>query len=269
MGERTHGFRAPLDRDRERAIVAAAANGDQKARDGLVEAFMPLIAGAARPYMRARGMDETEVIQEGVIGLLEAARRYDPDLGTPFWAYAVWWVRRGMQRSAAQAAGPIVLSDAAVRKLTAVRAAGRQLNRAGVGDPSSDELADVTGLSREEIESLLAADGLSRGFDEPVGDDDETRLSELIADPTAQDPYEGVARAAELRLLGRLTDGLGERERLVIRSRYGLGRPAKTLREVGQVLNLSAERVRQIEDHALTKLRDAFEAAAGSPWPSL
>jgi RNA polymerase primary sigma factor len=209
------------------------------------------------------------VIQEGVIGLLEAARRYDPDLGTPFWAYAVWWVRRGMQRFAARAAGPIVLSDAAVRKLAAVRAARRQLNRAGVGDPSSDELGDVTGLSREDIESLLAADGASRGFDEPVGDDDETRLGELIADPTAQDPYERVAHAAELRLLDRLTDGLGERERLVVRSRYGLGRPAKTLREVGEVLNLSAERVRQIEDHALAKLRDAFEAAAGSHRPSL
>jgi RNA polymerase primary sigma factor len=261
--ERRVGFTASITRERERALVVAAAEGDQKAQDELVEAFMPLVAGVAKPYVRAPGVERAEVIQEGVIGLLEAVRRYDPGLGTPFWAYAVWWVRRAMQHYTAGAARPVVLSDAAMRKLAAVRAARRQLHRAGIGEPSSEELTAVTGLSGGEIESLLAADRAARGLDEPVGEDGETTLSELIADPAAHDPYDRIVECSDFGLLWRLTDGLGDRERTVVRSRYGLGLPVKTLREVGDLLNLSAERVRQIEASALTKLLDAYEAAGG------
>jgi RNA polymerase primary sigma factor len=259
--ERRPGFKAPLERERERALVLAATNGDRKAQDELVEAFMPLIAGVARPYVRTPGVERPEVIQEGVIGLLEAVRRYDPDLDTPFWAYAVWWVRRGMQHFAARAARPVVLSDTAMRKLAAVHAARRQLYRIGIGEPSSEELMAVTGLSREEIESLLVADRAPRGLEEPVHDDEAT-FTELIADPAAQDPFDRIVERSDSALLWRLTDELGERERTVVRSRYGLGLPVMTLREVGEILELSGERVRQIEEGALTKLHDALEAAA-------
>jgi RNA polymerase primary sigma factor len=257
-------FSVPLSPERERALVTAAATGDRAAREQLVEAFTPLIASVARRYIRPPSVDRAEVMQEGVAGLLEAARRYDPDFGTPFWAYAVWWVRRSIQRFVAQVSRAVVLSDPALRKLAALRDARSALMRAGTPEPTNVELADATGLSHDQVDSLLAADHASRGLDEPTGGGESGTLRELIADPVAGQAYERVGDADELRLVRRLAEALGDRERTIVCSRYGIGRPAKTLREVADVLGVSAERVRQIEERALVKLRNAFEAACGS-----
>jgi RNA polymerase primary sigma factor len=255
---------SPLPRERERSLVAAAAQGDQAACDQLVAAFTPLLAGVARRYAHRPGVDRAEVIQEGVVGLLEALRRFDPELDTPFWAYAVWWVRRRMQRLVAHTARPVVLSDLALRKLADLRDARTRLRSARHREPSSAELVGATGLCRDEVERLLAADRRSRGLDEPAGGDDRATVSESIADPVAQDGFERVAEAGELRLLRTLAAQLADREREVVSSRYGFGCPVKTLREVGDLLDLSAEGVRKIEQRALTQLRDGFAAAAAS-----
>jgi RNA polymerase sigma factor (sigma-70 family) len=255
------GFRAKLSPERERALVRAAARGDQAARDELVEAFTPLIANVARRYVRVPRVDRAEVMQEGIAGLLEAVRRYNPDLGTPFWAYAVWWVRRGIQRLVAQVSRPVVLSDPALRKLAWLRDARSALIRAGNAEPTSDELAASSGLSREQVDSLLAADRASRGLDEPSGCGEGSTLAEAIADPLSGQEYDHVFDVEARGLVRRLAEGLGDRERTVVCSHYGIGGPARTLRELGDGLGVSAERVRQIEERALAKLRDAFEAA--------
>ncbi|HEY6760643.1 MAG TPA: sigma-70 family RNA polymerase sigma factor [Baekduia sp.] len=250
-----------LSPERERALVAAAADGDQAARDQAVEIFMPLIGSVARTYRRVPGVDRAELIQEGVAGLLKAIGRFDPELGTPFWAYASWWVRQAMQRLVAEMARPLVLSDRGIRKLTSIRTARAQLASAGAGEPTTQELVAATGLDREQIEGLEAAARRPRGLDEPVGGDEGPCLCETIADPGAEDAYDRVGDDGELALLRALTAGLGDRERAIVYSRFGFGRPVRTLREVAEGLNVSAERVRQIEQSALEKLRAGLEAA--------
>ena len=255
--------RARLSGDEERALLRSVARGDQAARDRLVEAFTPLIRSVARTYAFSPAVDRAELVQEGVAGLLEAARRFDADLGTPFWAYASWWVRQGMQRFTAEMTRPIVLSDRAIRQLSRVREARRQLGRSGDQEPSSTGLAAASGLNREQVENLLAADRSARGLEERAfGEEDGPTFGETIADPTSEEPYDRVIEGVEVDLLRELTEDLSDRERAIVSSRFGLGRRrARTLREIAEVLGISAERVRQIEERALSKLRTALEAA--------
>jgi RNA polymerase sigma factor (sigma-70 family) len=166
-----------------------------------------------------------------------------------------------MQRLIAEVSRPIVLSDPASRKLASIRDARARLNRGGNQDPTREQLMTETGLTRQQVDGLLAAETGSRGLDEPADGDEGPTLGETIADPVAGDEYDRVDDDGEAGLVRRLAAGLGDRERTIVHSRFGIGRPEKTLREVGEVLDLSAERVRQIEERALTKLRSAFETA--------
>lgn len=252
-----------LTADRERALVCAAADGDEDAQVRLIQTFTPLIASAARTYARSPGVDRAELMQEGVAGLLEALRRYDSDLGTPFWAYASWWVRQAMQRCVAQASRPIVLGDRANRQLARLRDARRRLNRAGRQEPSIDELAASSALTPSSIERLLAVERTPRALEEALDSEDGlgATLGELLADPAGEDGYERVVERVECRQLRELTEDLGPRERDVVYAHFGVDRPTRTLREIAETLNVSPERVRQIEERALTKLRDALSMA--------
>jgi RNA polymerase sigma factor (sigma-70 family) len=244
--------------------VLAAENRDRGARDRLVEAFMPLIASVARIYRSSRAVDRTELMQEGVVGLLNALERYDPARGTPFWAYASWWVRRAMQQLVSELTRPVVLSDRALRQLARVKDARREFLQAHCSEPSSSNLAESTGLTRDQVENLLAVERAPRGLEESVGDDDGTDavFGELIADPFAEDAYERVDRRLEVEELRDLPNELCEREQAILRARFGLDGRQQTLREVAGRLDLSAERVRQIEERALEKLRTAASPEA-------
>ena len=246
----------------ERALILRAKAGGPRDREELVKWFAPLIAGVARAYRRSAAVDREELTQEGVVGLLRALERYEPERGVPFWAYAVWWVRQAMQQVVSELSRPMVLSDRALRQLARVKDAQRRFEQAHRREPSPSELALLVGLPRWQIESLSRAERTARGLDEPaIGERSEgTYLAELLADVPAQDAYERVDQRELARTVPNLLAYLNERERTVIRSRYGLGRPVQTLREVAPQLGVSAERVRQIEHDALEKLH---AAAAG------
>jgi RNA polymerase sigma factor (sigma-70 family) len=220
-----------------------------------------MIAGVARAYLRSTSVDRDELTQEGVVGLLRALQRYDPERGVPFWAYAVWWVRQAMQQVVSELSRPMVLSDRALRQLARLRDAQRGFEQTHRREPTGSELASLVGLPRWQIDSLFCAGRSARGLDEPVaGEHSEgTSLAELLADPPAQDAYEGVDQRELAKTVPDLLGSLTEREQTVIRSRYGLDRPEQTLREVAPKLGVSAERVRQIEHDALEKMH----AAAG------
>lgn len=256
------GGRAALEPDQERRLILAAKAGDANARGQLVEASMPLIASVARPYRQSIRVERLELLQEGVVGLLRALERYDPDRGVPFWAYASWWVRQAMQQLVSELNRPVVLSDRALRHLSRLRDAhGAGLRETGQ-EPDSEELAERTGLSRDHVDDLLAVDRPARSTDEPVlGEDAVGTLGDLLADPLADGEYERVLEALEARELLALLSGLSERERAILRARFGLeGDPERTRGEIAESLGLSAERVRQIEQRALGKLA---AAAAG------
>ncbi len=246
----------------ERALILRAKAGGPRDREELVKWFAPMIASVARAYHRSAAVDREELTQEGVVGLLRALERYEPERGVPFWAYAVWWVRQAMQHVVSELSGPMVLSDRALRQLARIKDAQRRFEQAHRHEASPSELASLVGLPRWQIESLSRAERTARGLDEPVvGDGSEgTCLAELLADVPAEDAYERVDQRELARTVPNLLAYLNERERSVIRSRYGLGRPVQTLREVAPELGVSAERVRQIEHDALEKL---YAAAAG------
>jgi RNA polymerase sigma factor (sigma-70 family) len=241
-------------------LVAAAQAGQPDDREALVDAFLPLIGSVARHYRGYAAVDRSELMQAGVLGLLRALERYDPDLGTPFWAYASWWVREAMQQLVSELEWPVAFSDRALRQLARVRDAHRTHLQRDRREPSRAELAARAGIARDQIERLMAAQRRSRGLEEPVGGDADSgsTLADLVADPAAEDPYERVLGRVEAARVRRFFDELDARERWVVTQRFGLDGPARTLRELACVLGVSAERVRQIEQAALDKLRAAM-----------
>lgn len=244
--------------------MIAAEAGDADACRKLVWAFLPAIAGLARGFHRYTGVERQELVQEGVVGLLCAAHRYDPALGTPFWAYASFWVRKAMQELVAELAGPVALSDRAVRGLARIKAARHQHLQAHGTEPTAEELTRATGLTPAQLESLRATERTPRAIEEQLSAETGATVGDTIADPRAEQAYELVLDEIEIRMVRDLADRLDERERAVIRAHYGLGGPAQTLNEIGGALGLTAERARQIEVGALKRLREALAQTARS-----
>jgi RNA polymerase primary sigma factor len=245
----------------ERELVLAARSGDGEARADLVEAFLPSIGGVARLYRHTPGVDRAELMQEGVVGLLTALARYDCERGTPFWAYASWWVRQAMQSLVAQTGPGMVLSDRAMRQLARVKDARRGLAQAHNHEPSTAELSETTGFPVEHVQCLLAAARVPRGLEEPLScDGGPGTVGDLVVDPCGEDAFDRVVGQLAGEELSELPGGLSARERSIVCARYGLDRPAETLRDVAARLGVTPERIRQIEQQALGKLRAAAEA---------
>jgi RNA polymerase primary sigma factor len=252
---------SPLSAERQRELIVAAEGGDENSRRQLVESFLPAIRGLARRFAAGGQVKRSELVQEGIAGLLFATKRYDPRVGTPFWAYASFWVRKAMQDLLAEMTRPVALSDHAVRSLAQIRAARSDHRAAHGAEPTTAELAAATGFTRAQLDSLLAVERTPRGFEEPLGQGEgegPATLGDMIEDPEAEDAYERVLDEMEVRNFARRLD---ERERTVLWSHYGLGQPAQSLTQIGADLGVTAERVRQIEAEALKKLR----AAAAGP----
>jgi RNA polymerase primary sigma factor len=251
--------RSPLARERE--LVEAAKADDAGARDELIEGFLPLIASVAWTYRRCPGIERVELMQEGVVGLLRALRRYDLSLATPFWAYASWWVRQAMQQLVAELTRPVVLSDRAARQLARVKTARRAHLVSHGREPNCGDLEQATGLARSQVESLTTAERGTRALDEPIsgGDGTGATLGDLLADPAAEAAYERVSQRLEVDDVRAVFGGLDGRERTILIGRFGLRGREQTLRELSGRLGVSAERVRQIEQGALAKLRTAVD----------
>jgi RNA polymerase primary sigma factor len=258
----------PLTRSQEQALVVAADGGDADARRKLVEVFMPAITGLALGFPTAAGIERQELRQQGVVGLLFAARRYDPRLNTPFWAYASFWVRKAMQELVAELTRPVALSDRAVRALAQVRTARGEYLQAHRTEPTVDQLSGATGFTPAQLESLQATERMPSALEEALGSEPETSgtVGDTIVDPVAEQAYEHVLDKIALREVREVADQLDERERAIIRAHYGLlGQPAQTLDQIGGGLGLTAERARQIEAGALAKMREALAQLRRSP----
>jgi len=241
----------------ERRLVADAAAGDPEARRELVEAYLPAIGSIARLYRSTPGVGREELLQEGVVGLLRALGRFDPEFGAPFWAYACWWVRQAMQQIVSDLTHAAVLSDRAQRGLARIRDTREDYLQSHAQEPSTDDLAAATELPREQVQRLQAVDRTPRALEEPIArvDGPATTLEELITDPLAQAESEAVIDRLEIEEVRHLTAGLGRRERKIINDHYGIGRPPRTLAQIANDLGVSAERVRQIEERSLCRIR--------------
>jgi len=229
------------------ALVVAAANGARTERDRLVAVHMPAIRAIARQYRRHPRVGEAELVQAGVVGLLCAVDRFDPHTGTPLWAYAAWWVRGAIQQVVAELSGPCVLSDRALRRLARLRRAD--------GDADAAALA---GVPSADNEALKAASRQARSLDEPVAAGAGDTVGDVLCDPGAEEPSEWAERHDTLRRVHELLPALASSERRVLSGRFPADDCPRTLGDLGDELGVSAERVRQIEQSALSKLRTAL-----------
>jgi RNA polymerase primary sigma factor len=241
----------------ERKLVADAKRGDRRARAQLVEAFLPAVAGVARVY-RGRGqIERAELMQEGVVGLLRALERYEPERGVPFWGFAVWWVRQAMQQLVAELARPVVLSDHALRQVARLSEVHTGHLRRHGREPTAQELASGSGIDREDVDNLLATERPARSLEAPAGGaggDGVGSFGELFVTPSPK-----TSTSASWRRLPRRVTGPSERTERAraahtqrpLRPRWTGAEPP----EIAAALGLSAERVRQLERRAVGKLR--------------
>jgi RNA polymerase sigma factor (sigma-70 family) len=232
-----------------------------------VNTYLPMITSVAHAYRRSTAVGRDELTQEGVVGLLRALERYDPERGVPFWGYASWWVRQAMQHVVSELSHPIVLSDRALRQLARIKDARRRFEQTYRRAATSAELSAIVDLPRAQVERLLGTERTARGLDEPAGAEavDGTTVGDLLADPPAEEAYDRVPQQVLAAEIPGLLEYLTDRERTVICSRYGLGRREQTLREIAPNLGVSAERVRQIEQESLAKLYNATNAGRANP----
>jgi RNA polymerase primary sigma factor len=237
----------------EAALARRVERGDQAARRRLVEANLRLVVAIAKPY-RGRGVPFLDLIQEGAIGLMRAAERFDWRRRRRFSTYAAFWIRQALGRALAQQGHPIRLPALAAAKLSRIRGAERALAAELGRAPTAEEVGALAGVAAAEREALVAWARPLASLDAPAAPG-ESELGELLADEGAPDP----PARAEAALLGRslqaLLRRLDERERRVLALRFGLaGRSPQTLAEIGTGLGISRERVRQIERSSLAKL---------------
>jgi RNA polymerase primary sigma factor len=255
----SHSVGSPLSSKHERELIAASDGGDANATEELVEAFLPAIDSVARLYRSFSSLDQAEFRQEGVVGLLRAAKRYDKAFGNPFWAYASWWVRQAMQQLVAELVGPVVLSDRGARQLVRVKRARGAYQQSHGREPSVADLAATADLTRAQVEDLVAIERTPRRLDErlPGGDEASPTFADRLPDPLAEDAYERVGDLIEGEHMRDLSGDLEERERSIVFAHYGIDSRQRTLREIAGGLQLSVERVRQLEERAFGKLREA------------
>jgi len=239
-------------------LARRAQAGDDAAREELIRRLLPLVHSTARRY-RTEGLEQADLLQEGITGLLRALQRFDPARGVPFAAFATWWIRQSLQEARSDFMRPMRLPPKALRQLSRLKSEHQRIYQGERRSAKIGELADRTNIELEQAEALLTADARPRSLDEPIEnmEGEIGTMGDLLEDPLSAAAYEDVVDAVAGEQLRALLARLTEREREVVQARFGFDVPAEKLTEVGERLGVSAERVRQIEERALAKLRSA------------
>jgi RNA polymerase primary sigma factor len=240
-------------------LAARIKRGDKAARAQMIKANLRLVVKIAHDYSNF-GLPLLDLISEGNIGLMKAVERFDPKKGGKLSTYAAWWIKQSIKRALANQAKTIRLPVHLVDKISKMKRAGHKLSEQLGREPTDQELADVLGITRAKVAQLRTISVRPASLDAPIGDDDATEFSEIIGDEAALTPFE-LLRDKTLRQEVRdILEELDPREAEILTLRFGLdGSKPKTLEEVGRRFKVTRERVRQIQNIALTKLRHVME----------
>ena len=248
-----------LTPEEEVELAARIKKGDKKAREQMIKANLRLVVKIAHDY-EGYGLPLLDLISEGNIGLMKAVERFDPAKGGKLSTYGAWWIKQSIKRALANQSKTIRLPVHLVDKIARMRRLSMRLQEEFGREPTDEELAAEMGIPVHRVAQMRTAAIRPASLDAPIGDDDSNTFGEIVEDENSFSPYEHLEERTVTRMLQEMVKTLDPREETILRYRFGLdGGSEKTLEEVGAKFNVTRERVRQIQNIALRKLRRMIE----------
>ncbi len=249
-----------LSADEEIKLANRIAEGDQSAKNELVEANLRLVVSLARHYQGC-GLSYQDLIQEGNIGLIKAAEKFDVSKGFRFSTYASWWIKQALSRAIADQSRTIRIPVHMTENINKFKKIERELLNQLNREPKIKEIADAMGISEKQAKEIQSYIVEPTSLDIQVGDDDDTTIGSFIEDTHFVNPESAYIKESNGDVVNAVLDTLSDREANILRLRFGIGgKKAMTLEEVGKEYGLTRERIRQIEAKALRKLRHPSRA---------